>query len=469
MFPVPLLNRILRAWLALVLVGSGAFVAAIELSDVTAGSAAAAQTAAAPIPTGPVKFYVVRSSFNGQPEFLFEIAQRFLGDGNRFPEIFQLNEGRRQPDGHALTNPMVLLPGWILVLPNDASGPGVQFGLLPDSGAGAQGNASAQGNAGGAHDGTTTNSGATGQSGVAALGSAAHQQSAHTASKHSVVVVSLAAGGAVLVAAATAVLVLLRRRRGSRPSRAARVVHADGSAAWTIDRALKILTAEGADEGIAFPGAYLVTADANSITVTLAAPSTRAPDGWTPSADGRTWSAALVELQSASARDLGGREFAALATLGATDDGRVLLNFAQARGPVSVDGARSAVDDVVEGWVSELTGNPWSGATRVVRVASRGDARLATVESFLADVDPGEHGVAVFEEPPTRAQGDALRALCAQPAFAWVLLIKGASSAATWRFTARDGLLSSGFLPDIRYGLPSTDASRLLSASSDHS
>jgi hypothetical protein len=103
--------------------------------------------------------------------------------------------------------------------------------------------------------------------------------------------------------------------------------------------------------------------------------------------------------------------------------------------------------------VSELTGNPWSGATRVVRIASGGDARLATVESFLADLDPGERGVAVFEEPPARAQSDALRALYGQPDFAWVLLIKGASPAATWRFTARDGLLSSGFLPDIRYGL----------------
>jgi hypothetical protein len=438
-------------------VGAFALAGTIELTGVTAGRAAAAETAAAPAPKGPVKFYVVQSSFNGQQEFLFEIAQRFLGDGNRFNEIFQLNEGRRQPDGSALTDPMRLLPGWILVLPNDANGPGVQFGPLPNSDAGAQGTATAPGG------GTTTDSAASGTSGTAPP-TTAH---VHSSRSELPVVFGVAGGVVVLLAAASAVFVVLRRRRGTSRTPGGSVVHADGSAAWTIDRALKILAAVSAAEGIVFPGAYLVTADATSIKITLAAPSTRAPQGWTPSADGRTWSAALVELQSASAGDIGGREFAALATLGATDDGRVLLNFAQAHGPVSVEGAASAVNDVVEGWVSELTGNPWSGATSVVRIASRGDARLATVESFLADLDPGVHGVAVFEEPPARAHSAALRGLYAQPGFAWVLLIKGASPAATWRFTARDGLLSSAFLPAIRYGLPSADASRLLNASSD--
>jgi hypothetical protein len=79
----------------------------------------------------PVKYYKVRDNFNGQPEFLFEIAARFLGDGNRAPEIFKLNEGRPQPDGLRVTDPAVIKPGWILQLPADAAGDGVQVGELP--------------------------------------------------------------------------------------------------------------------------------------------------------------------------------------------------------------------------------------------------------------------------------------------------------------------------------------------------
>ena len=87
-------------------------------------------TSAAPA-TGPVKYYVVRSEYSGQPEFLFEIAQRFLGAGDRNTEIFALNKGRVQPDGLAMTKAESILPGWVLQLPKDATGDGVETGLLP--------------------------------------------------------------------------------------------------------------------------------------------------------------------------------------------------------------------------------------------------------------------------------------------------------------------------------------------------
>jgi hypothetical protein len=80
---------------------------------------------------GPVKYYVVRSDWSGQPEFLFEIAQRFLGSGDRNNEIFELNKGRVQPDGLTMTKPEAILPGWVLQLPADAKGDGVQVGVLP--------------------------------------------------------------------------------------------------------------------------------------------------------------------------------------------------------------------------------------------------------------------------------------------------------------------------------------------------
>jgi len=82
-------------------------------------------------PAEPVKWYRVRPSFNGEEEFLWEISERFLGDGDRLDEIFQLNKGRLQPDGKRLTVPDEIESGWVLQLPPDAEGPGVEFSPLP--------------------------------------------------------------------------------------------------------------------------------------------------------------------------------------------------------------------------------------------------------------------------------------------------------------------------------------------------
>ena len=89
---------------------------------------------AAAAPTGPsdfVKYYVVGSSYQGQPENLGEIATRFLGTSQRPQDIFELNTGRAQPDGGRLTDPAKLRKGWNLILPWDAEGLGVEYGLLP--------------------------------------------------------------------------------------------------------------------------------------------------------------------------------------------------------------------------------------------------------------------------------------------------------------------------------------------------
>jgi membrane-anchored mycosin MYCP len=90
---------------------------------------AAAQSAARP---SYVKYYIVRSMFDGKPETLAEIAARFLGSASRYTAIFDLNKDVPQPGGGELTNPAVIEPGWVLVLPWDAVGPGVLYGLRPN-------------------------------------------------------------------------------------------------------------------------------------------------------------------------------------------------------------------------------------------------------------------------------------------------------------------------------------------------
>ena len=48
---------------------------------------------------------------------LWRLAATHLGSGARWQEIFALNEGKAQADGRALTNPNLILIGWVLELP----------------------------------------------------------------------------------------------------------------------------------------------------------------------------------------------------------------------------------------------------------------------------------------------------------------------------------------------------------------
>ncbi|SEC67806.1 hypothetical protein SAMN04489727_4658 [Amycolatopsis tolypomycina] len=80
----------------------------------------------------PVKYFIVPHADNPDDITLFKIAERALGDGRRFPEIFRLNEGRPRPDGTPFTDPTAIEPGQVLQLPDDAAPePGVQYGPLP--------------------------------------------------------------------------------------------------------------------------------------------------------------------------------------------------------------------------------------------------------------------------------------------------------------------------------------------------
>lgn len=57
----------------------------------------------------------------GVHDSLWRIAQRTLGNGARWPEIFTLNEGQAQPGGGRLTRPSLIYPGEELALPPGAT------------------------------------------------------------------------------------------------------------------------------------------------------------------------------------------------------------------------------------------------------------------------------------------------------------------------------------------------------------
>ena len=71
-------------------------------------------------PASATRLITVRSG-----DCLWSIAQRYLGAGDRYPEIVSLNYGHDMGDGQVFTNPSLIEPGWRLFLPGDDPGSAV--------------------------------------------------------------------------------------------------------------------------------------------------------------------------------------------------------------------------------------------------------------------------------------------------------------------------------------------------------
>jgi DNA-binding SARP family transcriptional activator len=54
---------------------------------------------------------------------LWGIAERFLGRGEDWPQIYRINQGRPEPGGQTLTDPARILPGWTLLIPLPCTAP----------------------------------------------------------------------------------------------------------------------------------------------------------------------------------------------------------------------------------------------------------------------------------------------------------------------------------------------------------
>ncbi|MEU6997002.1 BTAD domain-containing putative transcriptional regulator [Nonomuraea sp. NPDC046570] len=66
------------------------------------------------------KVYVVQPPHGRHHESLWEIAEKCLGEGRRYPEIYELNRHKEQPDGSRLHMADLIRPGWVLDMPDDA-------------------------------------------------------------------------------------------------------------------------------------------------------------------------------------------------------------------------------------------------------------------------------------------------------------------------------------------------------------
>jgi len=132
---MPYLPDFLTRGRALVAAGV-AGVTLFAVSPPSIGSAQA-QPPAPPTPSVPAvaaangKFLVIQAGPKGVTPELSEIARDTLGDAGRWYELLMLNRGVPQPDGGQLESPKQLRAGWVLRLPDDASGARVRTGLRP--------------------------------------------------------------------------------------------------------------------------------------------------------------------------------------------------------------------------------------------------------------------------------------------------------------------------------------------------
>lgn len=95
---------------------------AAALGRQAADAASHAEVGGPSVKAEDTKYYRIQPPEGRHHDSLWEIAQRHLGDGRRYGEIYQLNKDRVQPDGSRLSEASLIRPGWIMQMPGDARG-----------------------------------------------------------------------------------------------------------------------------------------------------------------------------------------------------------------------------------------------------------------------------------------------------------------------------------------------------------
>ncbi|MDC7120333.1 hypothetical protein OMK64_02155 [Cellulomonas fimi] len=303
------------------------------------------------------RVYVVKVPDGRYHDNLWDIAERTLGDGRRYSEVFELNKGRDQPDGHELTLERLIYPNWLLVMPEDATGVERVTAVVTPVAAAPEAPAPVAPVPEEAPPADATQ--------AAPVADAVHESSSSTA---------LLVGGGLLAVGLLAALDRLRRRnRTGEPSddavelEVALRVGADPRRALLLDRGLRQLAAARRATGRPLPGvvAAVVSDDALELRLSPSAPDAPAP--WQAAADGSTWRLAADDVDAAHAG--GPAPFPGLVSLGRDAHGRdVLLDLESAQGPVCVVGDPSVAREVATALAAELATNRWSDGLRVTGV-----------------------------------------------------------------------------------------------------
>src|SRR6266702_2435284 len=279
-------------------------------------------------------------------------------------EIYVLNKDHVQPDGSRLTIASLIRPGWVLHMPRDAHGPGIEV-IRPDAGPDVE-MVAAHGAPG--HHGTHDGGGARQAAGLAAGhhggGTAGH------GARHGTPAPGIGWLPAELTAAsllAAGVLSALGRRRreqlwqrafGRRlaapagqaaMAEAALRLGANQPSARLLDAGLRSLSAALADQGKVPPNVFAVHLSDDYLDLWIAPADEHPPPPWQAMSDGQVW---RLPLSAAGRLDLdeagsGLAPYPGLVSIGTDDSGRVLVDLEAAHGLIAVTGPEHAVQAVL--------------------------------------------------------------------------------------------------------------------------
>jgi hypothetical protein len=385
----------------------------------------AAQPDRAPAARKATKQCVVMPPQGRNHDSLWDIAERYLGAGIRYREVFELNKGRIQPDGSKLTLESLIRPGWTLILPADARGEGLieltpnrpapappERAAIPGELAGA---GSLSGSGGGATlAGVPTGSVASSAGGGSAsapsvlAGAGRHAGEApEPAPQRSPDIPWDLVGAELLAAGLLEALVALRRRRSRLRRPGAEVLLPDAEAAGVevavrlgadpagaayLDRALRVLAGALAAQDRPVPELYAARLSESALELLLAVPQEPAPAPFVAENGGARW--VLDRSTALPAADGVAAPLPGLVSIGGDGHGRVFVDLEAAGGAVCVAGDLDRARSVVAAAAVELVTNRWSDDMRVTLVgfgsalAPISEERLRCVDS-LADVIEG--------------------------------------------------------------------------------
>jgi hypothetical protein len=327
--------------------------------------------------SGAQKIYLVKPPVGRYHESLWEIAENHLGDGRRYHEIFELNKDRVQPDGTKLTIASLIRPGWVLRMPADAHGPGIEVvrshGDRVDAGMPVGANAT-PGHAEGRQQG--------GLAGIArhdATAAVGQVQTAFSRYPYELASASLLAAGVLAALGRRRREQLWRRafgRRVAAPSPDAALAEAAlrlGAAepsARLLDDALRQLSAALDDDGATLPNVFAARLGPGNLDLWVAAADPNPPSPWMASADGQVWRLPR-DAAGAAGQEPGSAAlapFPGLVSIGTDDSGRVLVDLEAAQGLIAVTGPPAVVQAALAAIAVELATNLWSDRMQVILV-----------------------------------------------------------------------------------------------------
>ncbi|HEV8221400.1 MAG TPA: hypothetical protein VGQ05_14120 [Streptosporangiaceae bacterium] len=394
------------------------------------------------------KIYVVKPPAGRYHESLWEIAQKHLGDGRRYGEIYRLNKDRVQPDGSKLTIASLIRPGWVLHMPRDAHGPGIEVvrPAVPGAGLAADGPVSTSGPTAGVYPhGAEAGPAAPGLPGeLAGTGQATHPAGSvppagpghHQSGPagpggpsgpgrgHPVLRPAAPAPSAPgvpwlpaeLFAAsllASGVLQALGKRRreqlwqrafGRRLAgpagdaacaEAALRLGAGDRAARLLDAGLRSLPAALARQGKVPPAIFAVHLGEENLDLWIAPGDPAPPAPWLAMSEGQVWRLPLSEAIRLDPGTSGAlAPYPGLVSIGTDDAGRVLVDLEAAHGLIGVTGPDETVQAALAAMAVELATNRWSDRMELTLVGFGAELALlapdrVTAVATLAEALPG--------------------------------------------------------------------------------